>query len=83
MTPAERWAADRYRPHRNYSAAEVRRILIEDGIERRATPLTWMVNGITYIAAKEKLPRDAVFVGIQNEVQAAVGLPLPTTGLVL
>jgi hypothetical protein len=80
MTPAQRWAADRYRPHRQYTAAQVRQILVDDGVNRRSTPLTWLVHGVTYIAAKERRTKEAVFVEIEQACIAGCGLPLPKSG---
>lgn len=77
LTPQQRWEADRYRPHRDYTAAEVRKILVDDAILRRDTPLTWFVYGVVYIAAKERKSKDAVMVEIEQACHAATGLPLP------
>jgi hypothetical protein len=81
MTPAQRWAADRYRPHRQYTAAQVRQILVEDGVNRRDTPLTWLVRGVEYIALHERRDKDVVFVEIEQACIEACGLPLPRTGV--
>lgn len=83
LTPAERYRADRYKDHRKYSAAQVRQILVDDGVARADTPLTWFVQGISYIATMERTDRDTVFTQINDTVQERCGLPLPITGLTL
>jgi hypothetical protein len=80
LTPAQKWAADRYRPHRQLSADEVRKIIVDDGVNRRPTPLTWLVHGVTYIAAKERRSKEAVMIELQALCKAGCGLPLPTSG---
>jgi hypothetical protein len=77
LTPHQRWHADRYRPHRQYTAAQVRTILVEDSCLRRDIPLTWFVYGIVYIAAKERRSKEAVTIEIQEAVREKTGLPLP------
>lgn len=77
LTHAERWAADRYRPHRSMTVDEIRTVLVEDGVARRHTPLTWFVQAITFIALKEKRTRDAVYSEINEQVRERCGLPLP------
>jgi hypothetical protein len=81
LTAGERYLADRYPPHRNLSSSDVRRILIEDGTKRQPTPLAWFLTGIEYISVKDKVDADTVFIQINDEVTAATGLPLPTSGL--
>lgn len=80
-TLRQRWLEERYKPHRNLSSREVRAILVEDGVRRQPTPLTWFVQGITYIATRENLPRDTVFVQINEAVIEGCGFPLPTSGV--
>lgn len=82
MTPAERFNADRYRPHRNMTSAEVRQVLVDDGVARRLTPLTWFIQGVTYIALKDKLPRDTVYTQIDETVRERCGMGLPQPGFV-
>jgi hypothetical protein len=83
MTAAERWHADRYKNHGRYSAEQVRAILIEDGIARRDIPLTWLIQGCTYIAQKTGTTREVVFVEIDEAVKAGspLGLGLPRAGV--
>lgn len=83
MTAHERYMADRYRPPRNYTTAQLRQIIHEDGVRRADIPLTWFVQAVTYIAAKDNLPRDTVLEQLDQACIAAVGLPLPRAGLTL
>jgi hypothetical protein len=82
-TPAERWRADRYRPHRQYTAAQVRRILVDDSAARLDIPLSWFVAGIQYIAAKERKTNEDVTIEIREACIEQCGLDLPITGLTL
>lgn len=83
QTPLQRYMADRYRPHRQYTATQVRQILVDDGVARADTPLSWYVDGCKYIAALERKHIDTVHVEINDEVVARCGLPLPIHGLTL
>lgn len=81
LSTYERWMADRYRPHRQYTAAEVRKILVDDGIARRPTPLAWFMLAIDYISVKDRTDKDTVFIQINDEVRSVTGFNLPTSGL--
>lgn len=81
LTDHEKWMRDRYRPHRQYTAAEVRKVIVEDGVARRDIPMDWLVKGVVYIAAKERRTKEAVMVELDQMCQAQCGLPLPRAGV--
>jgi hypothetical protein len=79
-TPHEQWMAERYRPPRQYTPTQLRQLVLEDGVNRRATPMTWYIGALKYIAAKERKHIDDVHIEIEQACVAACGLPLPTSG---
>lgn len=81
LTDHEKWMRDRYRPHRQMTAREVRKVIVEDGVARRDIPLDWFVKGVVYIAARERRTKEAVMVELDALCQEQCGMPLPRAGV--
>lgn len=75
-----RWYQDRYRNHRAYSSAELRGILIDDAIARRATPIQWALDAYATIAQAEKVDQEVVFAQVRQACLDATGLDMPFAG---
>lgn len=75
-----RWYQDRYRAHRSYSAEQLRTILIDDAVARRATPLQWAMVAYDQIASADKVTAEVVFAQVRQACLDATGLDMPFAG---